>query len=209
MFPDVIEQLITAFSKLPGVGRRQATRYVFALLKLSQTELALIAQGLEKLKNEVEPCRQCLHIARKKKGGALCLICSDKNRNEKQIAVVERISDLEAIERTKAFRGMYHVLGGTFSSLTDKTPFQQTPQVQRLIKRLKLLREKYPKEKLEVILALNPTQDGDLTASMITELIKPYKLTVSRIGRGIPTGGEMEYMDELTLGEAIKRRSKL
>jgi len=207
MYPDLIKKLITSFTELPGVGERAATRYVFHFLKTKGNYTEETAKVLAKLKKEITLCSECYNIAQKSNNNSptLCPICKEKRRIKEKICLVEKISDIEKIESMGFYDGTYHVLGGLINPPKGTTESKLT--LKRLLSRLKKLLkiEKEP----ELIMALNPTREGDLTVNHIRELIAPLKIGVTRLARGIPTGGEIQYADEDTLKESFSQRKKL
>lgn len=212
LYPQPIKKLIEHFADLPGVGKRAATRYVFYLLQESERNLSDFAQGVRDLKKQITLCDECLNVAKKASGGQnLCEICSDESRKKDQIMIVEKISDIESIENSNAYKGLYHVLGNTL-------PVKSQPQnkktgsisLERLLKRIK---EKTKNgNSVEIILGLNPTKEGEVTSQYLTKKIKSLKtnkISLTRLGRGLPTGGEMVYADKATLKEALERRKQV
>lgn len=214
LYPPPLKKLIDHFADLPGIGKRAATRHVFYLLKKPQQDLNEFSKKLKKLKKETTLCERCLNIAHKKANDKkdLCKICSEEKRNQDQIMVVEKISDIESIEKSESYHGLYHVLGGTLpvkkQASTKKTG---SASLNRLLERLEKRTKKG--QKTEVILGLNPTKEGEITNQYLAKRIKNLKnsdkITLSRLGRGLPTGGEMAYADKATLTEALNRRSSV
>ena len=191
--------LIKLFAKLPGVGPRQATRFVLALLNEDENTLIEFAKGIANLKQEIKICNQCFYITDDK----LCHICTNSKRNHNQIMVVEKISDLEAVERTRHYKGLYHVLGGTINPPDGITPEKLT--INSLVKRIKKESEKI--KDMEIILALSPTPFGNTTGLFIQNELKNLKdIKLSNLARGISFGSSIEYIDELTLKESFERR---
>jgi len=207
MYPELIKKLVASFSELPGVGERAATRYVFHFLKSKEKIVSDTANNLAKLKKEITLCSECYNIAQKSKTTAptLCPICKDKKRKKEKICLVEKISDIERIESMGFYDGIYHVLGGLIAPVKGVTASKLT--LKRLVSRLKTLRR--TKKEPELIMALNPTREGDLTVNHIRELIAPLEIGITRLARGIPTGGEIQYADEDTLRESFSQRKKL
>lgn len=193
MFPKSFKKLIDHFASLPSIGPKMAERLVLYLFKQDKEKLADFARALAELKVNLQYCRKCFNISE----GDLCEICRGNSRDQETICVVEEPLDVIAIERTKKFTGLYHVLGGVISpgkNGTDNLKFSE-------------LEERVRNEKTkEVILATNPTTEGDATALYISRMLKPMGVKITRLGRGMSTGGDIEYADELTLGAAIDNR---
>ncbi|OGZ34706.1 MAG: recombination protein RecR [Candidatus Portnoybacteria bacterium RBG_19FT_COMBO_36_7] len=195
MLPQPLKNLIEHFSKLPGIGQRTATRLAFFLLNQPPDDLKDFAQALMELKTKTKVCQNCFNLSSE----TLCAICSDKKRNPLIICVVEDILDIIPLERTKQFGGLYHVLGGLISPTEGLTPDKL--KIKELIARIK----KHP-EQVEIILAFNPTVEGDATALYLERILKTTNAKVSRLARGLSAGGDLEYTDEATLINALKNR---
>lgn len=195
MFPKPFRKLIDNFSSLPSIGPKMAERLVLHLFKQDKNKIEEFAENLKNLKN-LKICRRCFNIAE----GELCEICRNKNRDQKTICVVEEPLDIISIERTGIYKGLYHVLGGViFSSAKEKTELK----IPELLSRIK-------KEKIsEVIIATNPTTEGDATVLYLKRKLLPLKVKISRLARGLATGGDIEYADEQTLSEALTNRKEL
>jgi recombination protein RecR len=206
MYPQLIKNLIKSFSSLPGVGERAATRYVFHFLKQPKTDIDRLAKNLSHLKKDITLCSQCYNIAQKSSSRkpSLCKICQDPKRDQSKILLVEKISDIEKIENMHFYNGVYHVLGGLINPPKDKS--MQKLTFKRLFYRLQQLEKN--KQKPELILAINPTREGDLTVNYLKEKLKKSQMHLSRLARGIPTGGELQYADKDTLKEAFLQRRK-
>ena len=190
MLPPQIENLITEISRLPGIGRRQATRLAFYLYNRPVEERKNLAQAVNSLK-EVKVCRKCFNFSQDN----LCHFCQAKGRNEKLVCVVEDMLDIVPIERTGQFKGVYHVLGGLISPTEGLTP-------EKL--KLKELKERIRKEGVEeIMLAFNPTTEGDTTALYLERTLKDLPVKITRLGRGLSTGSDLEYTDDNTLTSAI------
>jgi recombination protein RecR len=198
MLPEPIKNFIEVFSALPSIGARQATRLAFRLLGSGKAKIEEMEKAIGSLKS-VKLCSNCFFIHSNR--SELCNICEDQSRNQNIIAVVEKEIDLISLERAKKFKGRYLVLGELF-----KTGELDSHQKLRL-NHLKGLIKKQGKKAEEIIIAVNPTTYGDLNALTITKELAPYAEKITRLGRGIPTGGEIEFADEETLGSAIDRRS--
>ncbi len=189
-----IETLIDEFAKLPGVGRKTATRYVLHVLKQDTKDVESFVNAIVNLKNELKYCSVCFNISDKE----ICNICSNPNRDKSIVCVVEDIRDVMAIESTQQYKGVYHVLGGIISPLDGIGPNDLS--VEPLVKRIA------EGEIKEVIMALSTTMEGDTTNFYIYKRLKEYNVTLSTIARGISIGDELEYTDEITLGRSITNR---
>ncbi len=193
-YPPSIQNLINYFIKLPSVGPKTAERYVFYLLNQKQEELDLFAEAIKDLKRNIKICQKCCSVSNAK----ICNICSDSKRQQDIICVVANTRDMLTIENTGQYNGIYHVLGGMLNSLSNTKPKNLT--IKQLLLRLK--REKIK----EIILALSPTIEGETTAMYLEKIISPYKIKVTRLARGLPTGSDLEYADNLTISNALKYR---
>lgn len=194
---DPIERLIDAFSRLPGIGPKTAARLTYFLLR-APDELALeLAEALRDLKERVRYCRRCFNVAE----GELCAICADEHRDSRLICVVEEPLDVVAMERSGAYRGVYHVLHGVINPLENVGP--EDLRIRELIERVQ--REEVD----EVILATNPNMEGEATAMYIARLLRPLKVRVTRLAHGLPVGGDLEYADQHTLARALEGRHPL
>ena len=172
-----------------------AERLVLFLFKQNREKLEEFAENLKNL-NNLKSCQKCFNISE----GNLCGVCSDENRSQNAICVVEDPLDIISIERTKIFRGLYHVLGGTLDSSADK---ENNLKISQLLSRVE-------QEKIDqVILATNPTTEGDLTALYLKRKLQSLEVKITRLGRGMSTGGDIEYADEMTLGSALTNRKEL
>lgn len=194
MIPDSIRRFIEIFSTLPSIGPRQATRLAFFLISLGKGSLAEISGVVNGLK-ELDRCPNCFFVCNSK-----CLICSDKNRRQDIVAVIEKETDLISLEKTKKYNGIYLVLGEL-----DKSGVLNPEQKMKL----NYLKSRPQSGWLisEIILAINPTTYGDLNASVIAKELSGVTKKITRLGRGIPTGGEIEFADEDTLGGALDNRN--
>jgi recombination protein RecR len=196
MYPKSFKNLIENFSALPSVGPKMAERLVLFLFKQDKAKLELFAENLENLKN-LKSCRRCFNISE----DGLCEICKDSRRDPKTICVVEEPLDIISIEKTGIYKGLYHVLGGVIFGGADS----QNLKIAELLDRLK-------KEKTEeIILATNPTTEGDATALYLKRQIKDLNIPIkiSRLAKGLATGGDIEYADEATLSAALTNRREL
>jgi recombination protein RecR len=200
MLPEPIKKFIEIFSTLPSIGTRQATRLAFKLISSGRAKIEETAGAVSDLKY-LKICAQCFFVHQgPPAGGNLCDICRDSNRRQDIIAIVEKETDLISLERTKKFKGRYLVLGEL-----SKTGVLESIQKLRL-NHLKDWIKKQGGQAEEIIIAINPTTFGDLNASMIAKDLSPFAKKITRLGRGIPTGGEIEFSDEETLGQALERR---
>lgn len=192
-----IEQLITEFGRLPGVGRKTAQRLAYHLLKTPEEEAMQLARAIERVVDEVEACSVCGNLSESDP----CEFCSDPSRDQDSVCVVEEASDITAIEKSGHFEGLYHVLGGRLSPLDGIGP--EDLNVQRLLERLRDGIE-------EVIIATNPSVEGEATATYLHKLISRMEgVRVTRLARGLPVGGDLEYADGVTIGEAFSGRSEM
>ena len=204
-FPKAIRDLISGFERLPGIGPKGATRLVFYLLNTPDTYVKDLAQDLLRIKKEIKVCQKCFSVSEKD----VCSVCSDSRRNPKQICVVERAIDVMAIENMGGYKGVYHVLGGVINPLEHVGP--EDLKIEELINRI---REELNQEGfcLEVILATNPTMEGEATALHIKKKLGDLKvdgLKVTRIGSGLPIGADLEYADQATLCRALEGRKDI
>ena len=192
-----IEDLIKRLNRLPGIGSKTAQRLAYYIIGLEEDEVRDLAEALISAKNNTVECSICMNYA----DSDPCEICSNKNRDDSIICVVESPKDVDAMERSLSFRGKYHVLHGVISPLKGKAPEDVT--IKELIKRIE------EGDIKEVIVATNPTVDGDATARYIKNILEDYDIIVSRIGYGLPVGGDLEYYDEITIQTAMENRRRL
>ncbi len=190
-----ISKLVDQFAKLPGIGRKTARKLAFWMLEQDDAMVSQFAATMVDSKNKIRFCSVCGHFA----DGDLCNICSDVNREHSTIVVVEDAKDVFAIENTHEYKGVYHILHGAISPLDGVTPDELS--IRELISRLDGVEE--------VILATNPTIEGEATAMYISKLVKPFDIKVTRIAKGIPIGGDIEYADEVTLSKSFEGRSEI
>lgn len=210
MFSKPVQTLVDLLLKFPGVGPRQATRFVFHILREDPAYAEALARSIAELQKSVKLCSQCYKTfdANHGSGDAVhCEICRNQKRHPRELLVVEKEVDLENIERTKTYEGFYHVLGGTISPLDSSAP--EKLHLRELFNRVQNLLKSVGEA--EVILALNPTTEGDGTALYLERVFTPLKnqypgLRVSRLGRGLTTGSELEYSDEVTIANALLNR---
>jgi recombination protein RecR len=192
-----IDHLIEAFTRLPGIGRKTASRLAFHILRCSPSDAQDLAKAILDVKEKIHLCSVCFNLTDEDP----CHICRDDRRTKDMLCVVEGPNDLIAIENTGEYRGRYHVLHGTLSPLEGIGPGEI--KTRELLERLKA-------EKVsEVILATNPTVGGGATALYVSDLLKPFGVKVTRIAYGIPMGGEIEYSDGMTLTKAMEGRQKM
>ena len=192
-----IDDLATELSRLPGIGRKTALRLTYHLLRQPPDQSKRLAQALLTLGERVRPCAHCFNLTE----DDICSICRDPRRDASMICVVEQASDIGAIERAGEFRGLYHVLGGRLSPLDGVGPADLT--ISALIARLA---QPAAAPVCEVIIATNPSLEGEATALYVQGQLAPRGVTVSRIARGLPVGGDLEYADGVTIAQAIAAR---
>lgn len=188
---------IEELSKLPGIGKKTAQRLAIFLLKSNEQQVENLIIAIKDLKLKLRFCSRCFNLSEKE----LCNICQSEKRDTSIICVVEEASDVIAIEKTHEFRGLYHVLGGVLSPLSGITP--ESLHIKELLKRFE------DEDIKEIILALNPDTEGETTSLYLAKLMKPFNVTVTRIARGLPIGGDLEFADDATIGRAILNRSSL
>lgn len=190
-----VERLANQLARLPGIGRKSASRLTFHILKMSKDEANDIAEAIKEVKEKVGFCTTCYNISESDP----CFICSDDRRNKEIICVVEDSSDAAAMDRAEGFDGMFHVLGGCLSPLDGIGP--DDLKIKELMTRLK-------DDIKEVIIATNPDVEGEATAVYLSKLIKPMSIKVTRIARGLPVGSDLEYADSATLSRALEGRQE-
>ena len=193
---EAVEQVVGQLSRLPGIGRKSAQRLTFFLLKLPREDVADLAESLLRLKDRVRRCSICCNITESDP----CIICTHPRREKASICVVEEANDVLAFEKTGEYRGLYHVLGGALSPLDGIGP--DDLKIKELVTRI-------DESVQEIIIATNPSAEGEATALYIAKLIKPSGVKISRIARGIPMGTDLEYADEITLAKALEGRTNL
>lgn len=194
MYEGVIQELIDELGRLPGVGPKSAQRIAFYLLQADEDQAKKLAEVLTEVKERVRFCEQCGNVAE----AELCNICRDPRRSKASICVVEESKDVQAIERTREFKGLYHVLGGAISPIEGIGP--DNLRIKELVARLS------DPEIKEVIIATDPNLEGEATATYLTRMLSPMGITISRLASGLPVGGDLEYADEITLGRAFEGR---
>lgn len=197
MYSDTVTKLINQFERLPGIGHKTAVRLAFYILESPQQVAEEMSKVLVEAKQNVKFCSTCFNLTEKDP----CEICSDKKRDESVICVVENVKDVIAMEKTHEYRGTYHVLHGSISPMNNISAGD--------IKIKELLQRLADDKVKEVILATNPTVEGEATAMYISRLIKPLGISVTRIAHGIPVGGDLEYTDEITLIKALEGRREM
>ena len=190
----LLEDAVAEFAKLPGVGQKTALRLVLHLLNQDKNDVERFSTSINKLRNEIQFCQVCLNIS----DHPVCQICASPKRDHATICVVEDTRDVMAIENTNQYNGVYHVLGGLISPMDGVGPSDL--QVDSLVERLKA------GDVQEIIFALSATMEGDTTLFYLHKRLKSFEITISTIARGIAFGGELEYVDELTLGRSIATR---
>ena len=200
MFSPHIQKLIDIFSKFPTVGPRTAARFVFYLIKTPTEKVEELIRAIEELKAKIKICPLCFKSFEDE--GEFCSICRDKTRDRTSICIIEKEFDLEAIEKTGKFKGLYFILGGTISRL------EKPKQKEEVEKRIDKLIERVKKDQIkEIILALNPTIEGQNTSLLLQRRLKNLGIKkITRLGQGLPVGGELEYADEETLSSALESR---
>lgn len=197
MFEGPVQRLIDELSRLPGIGRKSAQRLAFHLLNVEEADAVRLASAITDMRDQIKVCMRCYNVTAAEE----CAICRDLRRDTSIVCVVERAQDIAVIERTQEFRGRYHVLGGSLSPIEGIGPGQL---------RIAELRARLDNEVIEeLIIATNPTIEGDTTAMYLARELKPLGVRVSRLASGLPVGGDMDYADELTLGRALSGRMEL
>ena len=197
MFEGPVQDLIDALRRLPGIGAKSAQRLAFHLLRAPAEEANALAGAIRSAKERVTICSECFNVSE----GERCRYCRDERRDGTIVCVVEEPGDIIAVERTQEFRGRYHVLGGHISPMDGVGP--DDLHVRELLTRIGRGEVK------EVILATNPTVEGEATAIYLANLLKPLGARVTRIASGLPVGGDLEYADEITLGRALEGRREI
>jgi recombination protein RecR len=195
MYEGIIQDLIDELGRLPGVGPKSAQRIAFHIIQSERVDVIRLAEILKTVKERVKFCTICGNITEEE----LCKICRDPRRDNTSICVVEESKDVIAIEKTREFKGKYHVLGGAISPIDGIGP--ENLRIRELMQRLA------ETQIAEVIIATDPNLEGEATATYLTRLIKPIGVKVSRLASGLPVGGDLEYADEVTLGRAFEGRT--
>ena len=194
MYEGIIQDLIDELGRLPGVGPKSAQRIAFHIIQSDRVDVTRLAEVLQTVKERVKFCSICGNISEEE----LCKICRDPRRDKTSICVVEESKDVLAIEKTREFKGTYHVLGGAISPIDGVGP--ENLRIKELMTRLSETTIG------EIIIATDPNLEGEATATYLTRLIKPLGIKVSRLASGLPVGGDLEYADEITLGRAFEGR---
>ena len=202
MFAGPIQDLIDELSRLPGIGPKSAQRVAFHLLKTPAADAQRLAHSIVEVKEKVRLCRRCFNLADQE----LCEFCRDTRRDASVICVVQEPPDIVAVERTREFRGLYHVLHGAISPIDGVGP--DDLRIAELLERLNRLGNGEGSVR-EVIIATNPNTEGGATAMYLARLLVPLGVEVTRLASGLPVGGDLEYADEVTLGRALEGRRKM
>ena len=197
MFIGSIKELVDELGRLPGIGPKSAQRIAFHILKIANEDAVRLANTIIRVKERTSLCTRCFNIGE----GELCAICSDARRESSTVCVVEDPRDIVAVERTREFRGTYHVLGGALNPIEGVGPDQL--RVRELLGRIE------SEGVSEVILCTNPNLEGEATAIYLARLLGPLGIRVTRIASGLPVGGDLEYADALTLGRALEGRREM
>lgn len=197
MFEPPVQRLIDEFARLPGIGRKSAQRLTFHILNIDDGDAVRLSEAIIDLKEKIRLCSQCFNMTAE----ILCSICADLRRDPTVLCVVERAQDIAVLEGTNQFHGRYHVLGGSISPIEGIGPNEL--RIKELLSRLD------HEGVTEVIVATNPTVEGDMTAMYLARAIKPLKITVTRLASGLPVGGDLDYADEVTLGRALSGRLEM
>ena len=194
-FPESINDLIDAFSRLPGIGRKTAQRLTFYVLKENDEQVSVFSDALKAVKSRIRNCSVCHGITENE----LCPICEDVKRDKNTLCIVENAQDVFVFERTNTFKGVYHVLGGVLSPLDGVSP--EDLNISTLMVRVS--------EGMEVILATNSSVEGETTSLYLTKILEDKNITVTRLARGLPVGGDLDYIDEATLVRAMEGRTSV
>lgn len=196
-YPDSLNNLITSLKKLPTVGDKSAERLAFAIMNLNDEDIELFSSSIIDVKHKINKCKYCGNITEQD----ICFICSDKQRDDTVICVVEDVKNIISLEKMGSFKGKYHVLNGLISPINGKGP--NDIEISSLINRVK------NNPISEVIIAISPTLEGETTALYISKLLEQTDVLVSKIAYGIPMGADMEYLDPMTLSMALNNRNKI
>lgn len=197
MFELPVQRLVDELARLPGIGRKSAQRLAFHLLNIEEADAFRLSEAITDMRKQIRLCQRCFNVSAEIE----CAICRDLRRDPTLVCVVERAQDIAVIERTQAFSGRYHVLGGAISPIEGVGPDQLN--ISRLVARIE------PESITEVIAATNPTVEGDTTALYLARVLKPLDVKVTRLASGLPVGGDLDYADEITLGRALTGRRQL
>ncbi|MCW4458668.1 recombination mediator RecR [Microbacterium sp. MPKO10] len=197
MYEGIVQELIDEFGRLPGIGPKSAQRIAFHIVQTESFDVSRLAELLVEVRDKVHFCEICGNVAEQEQ----CSICRDPRRDHSFICVVEEAKDVVAIERTREFRGLYHVLGGAISPIDGIGP--DDLRIRELMQRLA------DSSVTEVIVATDPNLEGEATATYLSRLLKTLEIRVTRLASGLPVGGDLEYADEVTLGRAFEGRTAL
>ena len=197
MFEPPVQRLVDELARLPGVGQKSAQRLAFYLLNAEEADAVRLADAITSMLREVRLCSRCFNVTAEEE----CSICRDLRRDPTVLCVIERAQDIPVIEKTGEFVGRYHVLGGAISPIEGIGPDQ--------LRARELLDRVDAEQVTEVIVASNPTLEGDATAMFLARMLKPLGVTVSRLASGLPVGGDLDYADEITLGRALTGRKEI
>ena len=197
MFEPPVQRLVDELARLPGIGRKSAQRLAFYLLNSEEADAVRLADAITSMRREVRLCSRCYNVTAEEE----CSFCRDFRRDTSVICVVERAQDIPVIEKTGEFSGRYHVLGGAISPIEGIGPDQ--------LRAKELLDRVGAEHVTEVIVAANPTLEGDATAMFLARMLKPLGVTVTQLASGLPVGGDLDYADEITLGRALSGRIEL
>jgi recombination protein RecR len=203
MFPSPLKNLIDQLSKLPEVGPRAATRLAFFMLNQPENYTKNLVQAIQELKAKTKICKKCYNLT----SNTLCSICADTKRDQNLICIIEDILDILPIEKTRRYQGVYHILGGLIAPIGGITPDKL--HIKELAERIKNLKKgggPSSVNNIEIILALNPTTEGDTTALYLERTLKPLDIKITRLARGLSSGSDLEYADETTLINALQNR---
>jgi recombination protein RecR len=196
---DKFRHIVSLFRKLPGVGPRQAARFVLSLMEKSDTELEELGQAISNLHTEISFCNICFNIS----DNHICSVCADKKRDRKKIMVLEKVTDLDSIEKTGLYAGLYHILGGAINPIDGIT--SDNLRLRELDKRVKDAAQEYGE--IELIVATNPNTSGETTAMFIRDMFEnKKKIKITHLARGLASGSHLEYVDEVTLKNALEFR---
>ncbi len=200
MYDGIVQDLIDEFGRLPGIGPKSAQRIAFHILQTQNFDVSRLASLLSEVRDKVRFCEVCGNITEQVR----CSICSDARRDQTIICVVEEPKDVVAIERTRQFRGLYHVLGGAISPIDGVGPDDLS--IPSLMRRLSAATDEGGVQVQEVIIATDPNLEGEATAAYLSRLLTSIEVPVSRLASGLPVGGDLEFADEVTLGRAFEGR---
>ncbi|MFH1781355.1 MAG: recombination mediator RecR [Patescibacteria group bacterium] len=195
--PDTIQNLIHEFNKLPGIGHKTSEKFVYFLLNQPQEEIDKFTRALDDLKKEITICEKCFNFSSQ----SPCDICGSSSRDKGIVCIVSESADLQALEKTNEFKGIYHVLGGTINQIEGVGP--ENLKITELIERVK------NDGISEIILALDPDMAGETTSLYLVKQLRPLEIKITRLARGLPSGADLEYADEMTLTDALKERREI